>query len=220
VSNAIGKLAISGSVNVIPIRRGGFCGLRASFFKGAWRGLHGTGVIGVGRLYASVIRADGGVEHLGLVCTKVITNAGVTFLRDDWNNNAQDFTTFNFHGMRHRRTAENVTDTALGAESTTGPEPGQHARDRHALDAGEQQSSARSARSPFDAGSRDHRARALQPGGDRRRHALGPLRLQRDQRRCVANGDSIQLPANTATKVGSGAAGVPLHTAAARLSRS
>jgi hypothetical protein len=142
VSNAIGKLAISGSVNVIPIRRGGFYengaprglplkrrifGLYLEamlrlrlFFTGAWRGLiHGSGVIGVGRLYASVIRADGGVEHLGLVCTKVITNAGVTFLRDDWNNNAQDFTTFNFHGCGTTNTAENVTDTALAAESTT-----------------------------------------------------------------------------------------------------
>src|SRR4051812_24283677 len=35
----------------------------------------------------------------GVVSRRVITDAGVTFLRDDWNNNAQDFTTFNFHGI-------------------------------------------------------------------------------------------------------------------------
>lgn len=98
--------------------------LRARLFLvGAWRGLHGTGVIGVGRLYASIIRAGGEVEHRGLLSTKFITNAGVTFLRDDWNANAQDFTTFNFHGCGTTNTAENVTDTALAAESTTALNP-------------------------------------------------------------------------------------------------
>lgn len=87
--------------------------------KGAWRGLHGTGVLGVGRLYVSVLRGDGAVEHLGLVSTKVITDAGVTFMRDDFNNNAQDITTFNFHGCGTGAAAEAVGDTALGAESTT-----------------------------------------------------------------------------------------------------
>ena len=93
------------------------------FFKGAWRGLQGTGVLGVGRLYASVVRANGGVEHLGLVSTRVVTNAGVTFMRDDFNNNAQDITTFNFHGCGTGSVAENVTDTALGTEQTTNLNP-------------------------------------------------------------------------------------------------
>lgn len=93
------------------------------FFKGAWRGLHGTGVIGVGRVYASIIRATGGVEHLGLISTKVITNAGVTFLRDDWNNNGQDFTTMNFHACGTGVVAENVTDTGMGTEQTTNLNP-------------------------------------------------------------------------------------------------
>jgi hypothetical protein len=98
--------------------------LRARLFvKGAWRGLHGTGIIGVGRLYASVIRGDGRIEHLGLLSTKVITDAGVTFLRDDWNNNAQDYTTFNFHGCGTGTVAEATTDTALGTESTTALNP-------------------------------------------------------------------------------------------------
>lgn len=59
----------------------------------------------------------------GVVSRRVITNAGVTFLRDDWNNNAQDFTTFNFHGIGTGTNAENVTDTALQTESTTALNP-------------------------------------------------------------------------------------------------
>jgi hypothetical protein len=140
------KIEMSGEVKLVLIRRDGFYahGMPADlplrrrlfglwleallrlrlFFKGAWRGLvHATGVIGVGRLYLSVIRANGGVEHLGLVCTKVVTNAGVTFLRDDWNNNGQDITTMNFHGIGTGAVAENVTDTALGTESTTALNP-------------------------------------------------------------------------------------------------
>lgn len=100
-----------------------FCLRLRLFFKGAWRGLHGTGVIGVGRVYASVIRATGGVEHLGLISTRVITNAGVTFLRDDWNANGQDFTTMNFHACGTGVVAENVTDTGMGTEQTTNLNP-------------------------------------------------------------------------------------------------
>lgn len=100
-------------------------GLRARLgAKGLYRGLvHGTGVIAVGRLYASVIRGDGRIEHLGLIATKSITNAGVAFLVDDWDNSVTDFTTMNFHGCGTGVVAENVTDTALGTESTTALNP-------------------------------------------------------------------------------------------------
>jgi hypothetical protein len=92
--------------------------------KGFTRGLlRASGILGVGRLYATVYRADGLVEHLGLLCTRSITDAGVTFLRDDFNNNAQDITTMNFHGCGTGVAAENVTDTALGTESTTALNP-------------------------------------------------------------------------------------------------
>lgn len=153
---------MSGSVRVLVIRRLGFYerGLPSStplryrlrslwyeatlrarlFLVGAWRGLRGTGVIGVGRLYASIQRCrcgapdshsdrgytvcpDAEVDHRGLVSTKVITNAGVTFLRDDWNSGANDFSLMNFHGCGTTNTAENVTDTALAAESTTALNP-------------------------------------------------------------------------------------------------
>lgn len=133
--------------NVVPIRipRGGFydngmpadlpwryrlrgwwleAQLRARLFiKGAIRGAQGTGVFGVGRLYASVLRADGRVDHLGLICTKSITDAGVAFLVDDWDNNGQDLSTMNFHGCGTGAVAEAVGDTALGAESTTALNP-------------------------------------------------------------------------------------------------
>lgn len=91
--------------------------------KGFVRGLQGTGIFGIGRLYATVLRADGQLEHLGLLSTKVITDAGVGFLVDDWDANGQDLTTMNFHGCGTGAVAENVTDTALGTESTTALNP-------------------------------------------------------------------------------------------------
>ena len=89
--------------------------------KGFYRGLvKAEGVFGVGRLYATVIRANGTIEHLGLLSTRVITDAGVAFLVDDWDNNGQDITTMNFHGCGTDDTpGEAVGDTALQLESTT-----------------------------------------------------------------------------------------------------
>lgn len=100
-------------------------GLRARFaVKGFYRGLlWGQGIFGVGRLYATVIRADGRIERLGLICSKVITDAGVAFLVDDWDNNGQDLTTLNFHGAGTGTNAEAVGDTALQTESTTALNP-------------------------------------------------------------------------------------------------
>ena len=87
--------------------------------KGFWRGLtQASGVIGVGRLYATHIRRDGTLEHLGLVSTKYVTNAGVALLVDDMDNNAQDISNFNYHACGTGTNAENVADTALQTEST------------------------------------------------------------------------------------------------------
>lgn len=68
-------------------------------------------------------RADGTWIDYGTLSRRVITNAGVTFLRDDFNNNAQDITTMNYHGCGTGVTAEAVGDTALGTESTTALNP-------------------------------------------------------------------------------------------------
>jgi hypothetical protein len=87
-------------------------------FANAW------GVMtGIGQLDVVLIRANGERIYYGTVGYRVITNAGVTFLRDDWNNNAQDFTTFNFHGCGTGATAEAAGDTALVTESTTALNP-------------------------------------------------------------------------------------------------
>lgn len=59
----------------------------------------------------------------GVVSRQVITNAGVAFLVDDWDNNGQDLTTLNFHGIGTGAAAEAVGDTALGTESTTALNP-------------------------------------------------------------------------------------------------
>ena len=90
---------------------------------GFWRGLCGSGIFGASRLYATVFRADGGVEPLGLLSTKVVTDAGVAFLVDDWDNNGTDLTNLNFHGCGTGTTAEAVGDTALVTESTTALNP-------------------------------------------------------------------------------------------------
>ena len=91
---------------------------------GLWRGLtSGLGVFAVGRLYASVLRADGRIEHLGLLSTRLVTDAGVAFLVDDWDNNGQDISTLNYHGCGTGVGAEAVGDTALGTESTTALNP-------------------------------------------------------------------------------------------------
>lgn len=92
--------------------------------KGFWRGLlAGQGVIGVCRLHATVRRADGRIERLGLIATRLITDAGVAFLVDDWDNNATDLTNLNFHGCGTGTTAEAQGDTALVTESTTALNP-------------------------------------------------------------------------------------------------
>lgn len=91
--------------------------------KGAYRGAQGKGIGFIGRLHATVFRADGTIEHLGLISTKLITDAGVAFLVDDWDNNGQDITTMNFHGCGTGTNAEAVGDTALQTESTTALNP-------------------------------------------------------------------------------------------------
>lgn len=65
------------------------------------------------------IKADGTRIDYGVVSRRVITDTGVGFLVDDWDNNGQDLTTMNFHGCGTTNTAEAVGDTALAAESTT-----------------------------------------------------------------------------------------------------
>lgn len=59
----------------------------------------------------------------GVLSYRVVTDAGVAFIVDDWDNNGQDLTTLNFHGCGTGAAAEAVGDTALGTESTTALNP-------------------------------------------------------------------------------------------------
>jgi hypothetical protein len=70
-----------------------------------------------------VFRADGREEPRGLLSTKLITDTGVAFAVDDWDASVTDLTNLNFHGCGTGVVAENVTDTALGTESTTALNP-------------------------------------------------------------------------------------------------
>lgn len=143
--NTMRRMELVGDLNAVKIPRNGFyefgmpkdlplkykirsayleAQLRARLStKGFWRGLQGTGVFGIGRVHATKIYRDGAIEHHGLISTRVVTDAGVTFLRDDWNNNAADITTMNFHGCGTGAVAEAVGDTALGTEQTTNLNP-------------------------------------------------------------------------------------------------
>lgn len=92
--------------------------------KGFVRGLlRASGVMGVGRLYATVIRRDGAIEHLGLLSTRVVTDAGVAYIVDDWDGGANTIDLFNYHGCGTGTTAEAAGDTALVTESTTALNP-------------------------------------------------------------------------------------------------
>lgn len=50
----------------------------------------------------------------GIVGVKKVTDAGVAFMVDDWDDDSEDITTFNWHDSGTGVVAENVTDTTLG----------------------------------------------------------------------------------------------------------
>lgn len=106
--------------------------LRFSFLKG-WMAKHVIvpfanfwGVMcAIGELSIIVKRADGTIIDYGVVSYRVVTSAGVNYLVDDFDNGtgSADVSLFNFHGIGTTNTAENASDTALAAESTTNLNP-------------------------------------------------------------------------------------------------
>lgn len=68
-----------------------------------------------GVLTATKIRKDGSMQKLGVLGSRVVTTAGVTFMRDDFNDGASDINLFNFHDSGTGAVAEAVGDTTLGA---------------------------------------------------------------------------------------------------------
>lgn len=71
------------------------------------------------KLAIKVRKAGGGWVDYGVVGYRVVTNAGVAFLVDNWTDGSTDISTFNYHGIGSNATAEAAGDTALGTEYTT-----------------------------------------------------------------------------------------------------
>jgi len=75
-----------------------------------------------GALYLDVLRADGTHEALGLASLRVVTDAGVGFIVDAFQN-LTEVELLRYHGMGTGVAAEAASDTALGAECTTALNP-------------------------------------------------------------------------------------------------
>lgn len=69
-----------------------------------------------GQLNATILRADGSKEELGLISSRVVTTAGVNFMRDDFNAaaGAADISSINFHDSGTGIVAEAIGDVNLG----------------------------------------------------------------------------------------------------------
>jgi hypothetical protein len=79
-------------------------------------GMGGTGdVTPVGRLYATKV-SNGKREDLGLICTKVVTDAGVQYLVDAFQGLGQLASNFKYHGSGTGTSAESAAQTALVTE--------------------------------------------------------------------------------------------------------
>lgn len=70
-----------------------------------------------------VRKASGEWIDYGVVSYRVVTDAGVAFLVDDWDDDTTDITTMNYHGCGTGTNAENASDTGLQTESTTALNP-------------------------------------------------------------------------------------------------
>lgn len=104
--------------------------LRYSFLKG-WLAKHliapfantwGVATI-TSELAIKLRKANGEWIDYGVVSYRIVTDAGVAFLVDDWDSDATDITTMHFHGCGEGVGAEAAGDTGLGTESTTDLNP-------------------------------------------------------------------------------------------------
>lgn len=68
-------------------------------------------------------RANGQWIDYGVVGYRVVTDAGVAYLVDDWDAGSADINLLDFHGCGTGTTAEAAGDTALVTESTTALNP-------------------------------------------------------------------------------------------------
>jgi hypothetical protein len=70
------------------------------------------------RLFVTLFRADGTIEHKGMVSNKLLTNAGAGFIVDEYQN-LVELENMKYHGIGTSTTAPAVGQTALVAELTT-----------------------------------------------------------------------------------------------------
>lgn len=104
--------------------------LRWTFVK-AWLAVHVVRPLanwmGLTTMYAELSAvlfcADGSTVNYGTLGYRVITDAGVAYLVDDWDGGASDLNLLDFHGCGTGTTAEAAGDTALVTESTTALNP-------------------------------------------------------------------------------------------------
>lgn len=73
----------------------------------------------VGEWRVLVRRADGTIEDYGVVCRKLITDAGLVKFADAFHDASFDLSTFKYGGVGSGSTAPAAGDTALGSEYTT-----------------------------------------------------------------------------------------------------
>lgn len=76
-----------------------------------------TGAVTItSELRLKLVRANGEVLDLGVASQRLVTNAGVAFIVDDWDTGVTDITNFNYHGSGTGNTTEAAGDTALVTE--------------------------------------------------------------------------------------------------------
>lgn len=92
-----------------------------NLWRGAWRVLLAR-VFGVpthyGVLWAQITRGDGSVEQLGLVSMRLVTDTGVGYIVDAFQN-IVELENMKFHGFGTGTGNEAAADAALGTELTT-----------------------------------------------------------------------------------------------------
>lgn len=98
---------------------------RVANMRHFWRGLRGVLAAEMlrlptlyGRLSLTVIRADGQVVPYGLASLRVVTDVGVGFIVDAFQNSVE-LEIMKFHGIGTGNTAENAADTDIETELTT-----------------------------------------------------------------------------------------------------
>lgn len=92
--------------------------LRLRVLAAAVGSLWGGEVTPVGRLYVAKIGPDGARQDLGLLSTKVVTDAGVAYLVDAFQNLTEP-ENMKYHGTGTGTTAEAANQTALVTEVAT-----------------------------------------------------------------------------------------------------